>query len=115
MLAGHLWGQYNASSQPRFFLTHQLIYKSKIEKQNVNLDIFASGISPSFHLPGLEKKKNILVTKLKMFLFHTSKIEGPIILSLTLISDNTQSALINSWENNIVVRIQAKRGLGWQL
>ena len=46
-----------------------------------------------------------------MFLFHTSKIERPIILSLTRISDNTQSALINSWENNIVVRIQAKQGL----
>ena len=74
---------------------------------SVQLEIFSSA--------WIRKKKNILVTKLKMFLFHTSKIEGPIILSLTLISDNTQSALINSWENNIVVRIQAKRGLGWQL
>ena len=29
----------------RFFLTQQLIYKSKIEKQNISLDIFVSETS----------------------------------------------------------------------
>ena len=35
-------GQYIASSQPRFFLTQQRIYKSKIENENVSLNIFVS-------------------------------------------------------------------------
>ena len=41
-----------------FFLTQQLIYKSKIEKHNDSLDIFVSGtsIARNLHLPGLEKK-----------------------------------------------------------
>ena len=32
-------------SLARFFLTQQLIYKSKIEKSNVSLDIFVSDTS----------------------------------------------------------------------
>ena len=39
----------------RLFLTQQLIYKSKIEKRNISLDIFASkicSIARNFHLPG---------------------------------------------------------------
>ena len=32
-------------SLARFFLTQQLIYKSKIEKYNIGLDIFASDTS----------------------------------------------------------------------
>ena len=42
----------------RFFLTQQLIYKSKIEKHNVSLDIFVSdtSIARNLHLLGLEKK-----------------------------------------------------------
>ena len=42
----------------RFFLTHQLIFKSKIEKNNISLDIFVSytSIARNLHLPGLEKK-----------------------------------------------------------
>ena len=45
-------------SQVRFFLTQQLIYKSKIEKHNVSLEIFVSDISiaRNRHLPGFEKK-----------------------------------------------------------
>ena len=45
-------------SLPRFFLTQQLIYKSKIEKHNVSLDIFVSdtSIARNLHLLGLEKK-----------------------------------------------------------
>ena len=35
-------GQYIASSQPIFFLTQQRIYKSKIENENVSLNIFVS-------------------------------------------------------------------------
>ena len=42
----------------RFFLTQQLIYKSKIEKHNISLDIFASdtSVARNLHLTGLEKK-----------------------------------------------------------
>ena len=32
----------SALSLARFFLTQQLIYKSKIEKRNISLDIFVS-------------------------------------------------------------------------
>ena len=32
-------------SRTRFFLTHQLIYKGKIEKHNISLDIFLSDAS----------------------------------------------------------------------
>ena len=32
-------------SLPRFFLTQQLIYKSKIEKRNISLDKFVSDIT----------------------------------------------------------------------
>ena len=73
LLAGHLWGQYIASSQARSFLTQQLTYKSKVEKQNVSLDIFASDTNTARHLylAGLEKKhfsyktKNVFVTYFK--------------------------------------------------
>ena len=42
----------------RFFLTQQPIYKSKIEKHNVSLNIFVSdtSIARNLHLPGSEKK-----------------------------------------------------------
>ena len=42
----------------RFFLTQQLICKSKTEKHNVSLEIFASGtnIARNLHLLGLQKK-----------------------------------------------------------
>ena len=45
-------------SLTRFFLTQQLICKSKIEKQRVSLDIFVSNtsIARNLCLPGLEKK-----------------------------------------------------------
>ena len=45
-------------SLARFFLTQQLICKSKIEKHNFSLDIFVSNtsIARNLHLPGLEKK-----------------------------------------------------------
>ena len=45
-------------SLARFFLTQQLIYKSKIRRHNVSLDIFVLGtnIARNLHLPGLEKK-----------------------------------------------------------
>ena len=45
-------------SLAKFFLTQQLIYKSKTEKHNISLDIFVSGSSTArnIHLPGLEKK-----------------------------------------------------------
>ena len=41
-------------SLARFFLTQQLIYKSKIEKHNVSLDIFVSdtSIARNLHLLG---------------------------------------------------------------
>ena len=44
-------------SLARFLLTQLLIYKSKIEKHNVNLDIFVSDTSRArnLHLPALEK------------------------------------------------------------
>ena len=46
-------------SLPRFFLTQQLIWKSKIEKHNVSLEIFVSDISKArnLYLPGLEKNR----------------------------------------------------------
>ena len=42
----------------RFFLTQQLICKSKIEKHSVSLDIFVldSSLARKLHLLGLEKK-----------------------------------------------------------
>lgn len=45
-------------SLARFFLTHQLIYKSKIGKHNVILEVFVSDISiaRNLHLPGFEKE-----------------------------------------------------------
>ena len=45
-------------SKPRFFLIQQLIYKSKIEKHKVSLDIFVSdtSIDRNLHVPVLEKK-----------------------------------------------------------
>ena len=51
----------NISSPPSlviFSLTQQPIYKSKIEKQNVSLDIFVSetSITRNLHLPELEIK-----------------------------------------------------------
>ena len=41
----------------RFFLTQQLIYKGRIQKDNISLDIPVSetsvvGIARNFHLPG---------------------------------------------------------------
>ena len=47
LMAANLCGQYLASSHPRFFLTYQIIFKSKIEKQNVSLKIFVSGDTSS--------------------------------------------------------------------
>ena len=43
----------------RFFLTQQLICKSKIEKHNISLDIFVSNtsIARNLHLLRLEKKR----------------------------------------------------------
>ena len=42
------------------------------------LDILSDTIiAKNLHLPGLEK--HILVTKLKIFLFRTSTVEGPIL------------------------------------
>ena len=65
-------------------MTNLLKIESKIEKQNVSLDIFVSvtSIARNLHLPGLKKKKKKkknLAKKLKTFLFYTSKIEGPIL------------------------------------
>ena len=41
-------------SLARFFLTQQLIYKSKTEKHNISLDIFVSdtSITRNIYLPG---------------------------------------------------------------
>ena len=54
----------------RFFLTQQLIYKSKIERHNVSLDIFVSDTSMArnLHLPGLEKKYFSLIRTHTLFL-----------------------------------------------
>ena len=67
-------------------MTNLLKIESKIEKQNVSLDIFVSvtSIARNLHLPGLKKKKKKkkkknLDKKKKKFLFYTSKIEGPIL------------------------------------
>ena len=64
-------------------MTNLLKIESKIEKQNVSLDIFvsATSIARNLHLPGLKKKKKKkkLSIKQKTFLFYTSKIEGPIL------------------------------------
>ena len=63
-------------------MTNLLKIESKIEKQNVSLDIFVSvtSIARNLHLPGLKKKKKKkFAIKLKTFLFYTSKIEGPIL------------------------------------
>ena len=49
-------------SLARFFLTQQLIYKSKIEKHNVSLDIFVSDTSIARNLSSLDWRKNILAT-----------------------------------------------------
>ena len=42
----------------KFFLTQQIIYKSKIEKYTVSLSIFVSdtSIARNLHLPGFDKQ-----------------------------------------------------------
>ena len=40
----HELNRLSPLSLARFFLTQQLIYRSKIEKHNISLDIFVSGI-----------------------------------------------------------------------
>ena len=54
-----------------FFLTQQLICKSKIEKHNVGLAIFVSGtsIARNLHLPGLEKKHLSYITDCQQITF----------------------------------------------
>ena len=43
-------------SLARLILTQQLIYKSKIKKHDISLDIFVSDSSEARNLPELEKK-----------------------------------------------------------
>ena len=52
----------SALSLARFFLTHQLIYKGKIEKHNINLDIFISETSVYSRKPSSTWGNNILAT-----------------------------------------------------
>ena len=49
-------------SLARFFLTQQLIYKSKIEKHNISLDIFVSETSIFNQKPSSTEGNNILAT-----------------------------------------------------
>ena len=64
-----VWRQYITSA-----ITEQLIYKSKIEKQNVSLDTFVSNtsIARNLHLPGLEKKHFSYKTKCFSFILQKS-------------------------------------------
>ena len=61
-------------SLARFFITHSLTNKSKIEKHNVSLDIFVSetSIARNIHLPGFEKKEFGYIRSHTLFLDQIS-------------------------------------------
>ena len=63
----------------RFFLTRQLIYKSKIEKHNVSLDIFVSdtSIARNLHLPRFMVHGLVLYLHAKLEKKHFSYIKDP--------------------------------------
>ena len=52
----------SALSLARFFLTHQLIYDSKIENRNISFDIFVSETSVYSQKPSSTWGNNILAT-----------------------------------------------------
>ena len=65
IIGGAFMHEVNVSpslSLARFFLTQELIYKGKIEKRNVTLDIFVSDTSIAKNLRLSWLEKNILVT-----------------------------------------------------
>ena len=101
-----------------FFYSKQLIYNSKIEKQDLTLDIFVSvtSIASNLHLHGLGEKYFSYKTKIvfvsyfknrktptlyfdKMYLFVLPKEN----LRIRALSQRQRkiSALINDWENII--------------
>ena len=91
-------------SLARFFLSQQLICKSKIEKHNVSLDIFVSdtSIARNLHLLGLEKKHFSYIRT------HTlSGSDSGICVAQNQRTFENQGhrgkklfALINDWEND---------------
>ena len=91
-----------------FYLTQQLIYKGKIEKNDVRLDISVSDTSivKNFHLPGLEKKHYSYLRTFTLFwirfcyLYYSKprKIWG----SRPCHRGTNISALFNDWKNIIV-------------
>ena len=96
-------------SLARFFLTQQLIYKSKIEKHNVSLDIFVSdtSIDKNLHLPGLEKEHFSYVRTHTPFSesdFSICVAQNQRTLSGAHYRSKRISKLINDWENNISYR-----------
>ena len=48
--------------------------KAKCQFKHSEIFVPETSITKNLHLPGLEK--NVLATKLKMFLFHASNIDG---------------------------------------
>ena len=92
----------------RFFSTQQLIYKRKIEKYNISLDIFVSdtSIDRNLHLPGkitFQLHKNpyfFLCDQISVFelLKNKDHLEGS---GPYHHGGKRISALINDWENNI--------------
>ena len=93
-------------SKPRFFLIQQLIYKSKIEKHKVSLDIFVSdtSIARNLHVPGLEKKHFSYIRTHTHFLdqilrFVLLRIKERLRIR-ALSYKKKKSALINDWEND---------------
>ena len=105
-------------SLARFFLTKQLIYKSKIEKHSVSLDIFVSdtSIARNFHLPGLEKKRfNYIKTHIlfldQILVFVLLKMKEYLrIRVLSYHRDKKLSALTNGWESDNAYRKNPSKG-----
>ena len=108
-------------SLARFFLTQQLIYKNKIEKHNISLDIFLSdtSIARNLHLPGEIKFELhedpysfLLIRFWYLCCWKTKNIwgSGPYHHRGIKISE-----LINDWENNIAYWKNPSKTWPWLL
>ena len=113
-------------------MTNLLKIESKIEKQNVSLDIFVSvtSIARNLHQPGLKKKKkkisyktkNAFVLYFKNWRTHTLFLVSGSDIGICVAQTSKSK---NVWESGpyhrgkkiycILGRIQAKRGRGWQV
>ena len=68
-------------SHARFFLTQQVIYNSKIEKNNVSLDIFVSDTSILVFVP-LKIKQRLRISDLKITKYLHRSMIGKMIMHM---------------------------------